>query len=157
MLRSGAFRLNSLPERIAEFIEPMECALVTKLPEGSDWTYEVKLDGYRAIGVKTSRDTILYSRNGKNFNKRYPHITEAISALPADTVIDGEIVPGRLWTPRLSRSPALPSLGHTDSFFRLRCAYLEWARCDDGPLERTPRVLEVSSQAAFTDSGLRAI
>jgi hypothetical protein len=30
----------------------MECALVSKLPEASDWTYEVKLDGYRAIGVK---------------------------------------------------------------------------------------------------------
>src|ERR1700686_5183746 len=61
-------RLESLPKRKAEFIEPMECALVPTLPEGSDWTYEVKLDGYRAIGVKTSRDTILYSRNSKNFN-----------------------------------------------------------------------------------------
>jgi ATP-dependent DNA ligase len=40
------------------------------LPEGSDWTYEVKLDGYRAIGVKSSREAMLYSRNGKNFNKR---------------------------------------------------------------------------------------
>jgi bifunctional non-homologous end joining protein LigD len=37
----------------------MECALVSKLPEGPDWTYEVKLDGYRAIGVKSSCDTIL--------------------------------------------------------------------------------------------------
>jgi bifunctional non-homologous end joining protein LigD len=54
----------------------MECALVSKLPEGLDWTYEVKLDGYRAIGVKTSRNAIIYSRNGKNFNKRYPHLAE---------------------------------------------------------------------------------
>ena len=35
-------------------------------------TEEVKLDGYRSIGVRTSRDTGQYSRNGKNFNKRYP-------------------------------------------------------------------------------------
>jgi len=49
----------------------MECALVSTLPEGSDWTYEVKLDGYRALAVKT-RETILYSRNHKNFNKRFP-------------------------------------------------------------------------------------
>ena len=55
----------------------MECALVSKLPERLDWTYEVKLDGYRAIGVKTSRETILYSRNGKNFNGRFPQIAEA--------------------------------------------------------------------------------
>jgi ATP-dependent DNA ligase len=26
----------------------MECALVAKLPDGPDRTYEVKLDGYRA-------------------------------------------------------------------------------------------------------------
>jgi ATP-dependent DNA ligase len=73
-----ANRLLSVPKTRAEFIEPMECALVSTLPEGSDWTYEVKLDGYRAIGVKSSRDTILYSRNGKNFNKRYPYIAEAL-------------------------------------------------------------------------------
>ncbi len=35
----------------------MECALVSTLPEGPDCTYEVKLDGYRAIGVRTSRET----------------------------------------------------------------------------------------------------
>jgi DNA ligase D-like protein (predicted ligase) len=91
MPRSRTFQVNSLPKRKAEFIEPMECALVPKLPEGPDWTYEVKLDGYRAIGVK-GRETILYSRNGKNFNKRFPQIVEALRNLPADTVIDGEVV-----------------------------------------------------------------
>jgi bifunctional non-homologous end joining protein LigD len=91
-MRSGAPRLESLPKRKAEFVEPMECALVPKLPEGSAWTYEVKLDGYRAIGVRTSRDTILYSRNGKNFNKRYPYIPEALGDLPPDAVVDGEVV-----------------------------------------------------------------
>ena len=38
---SGVTRLEALPKRKAEFIEPMECALVSKLPEGPDWTYEV--------------------------------------------------------------------------------------------------------------------
>jgi bifunctional non-homologous end joining protein LigD len=56
----------------------MECLAVTKLPEGSHWIYEIKLDGYRAIGVKTSREAILYSRNGKNFNKRFPQIAQAL-------------------------------------------------------------------------------
>jgi ATP-dependent DNA ligase len=56
----------------------MECALVQKLPEGPNWTYEVKLDGYRAIGVRTRRETILYSRNQKNFNKRFPKIAQAL-------------------------------------------------------------------------------
>ncbi len=59
MKRRETTRLDGLPTRKADFIEPMECALVSKLPEGSDWTYEVKLDGYRAIGVRTSRETRL--------------------------------------------------------------------------------------------------
>ena len=31
----------------------MLCLAVEKLPEGPAWQYEVKLDGYRAIGVRT--------------------------------------------------------------------------------------------------------
>jgi bifunctional non-homologous end joining protein LigD len=88
MLRRRTSPLSSLPQRKGEFIEPMECALVSTLPDGPDWTYEVKLDGYRAIGLKTSGDTILYARNHKNFDKRFPQIVEARSEFPADTVID---------------------------------------------------------------------
>src|ERR1700757_4122770 len=44
------------------------------------------------MGVKSSREAILYSRNGKNFNKRFPQIAEALRNLPANTVIDGEVV-----------------------------------------------------------------
>jgi ATP-dependent DNA ligase len=88
----GVKRIASLPISKAAFIEPMECALVSKLPVGLEWTYEVKLDGYRGIGVKTSREAILYSRNGKNFDKRFPQIAEILGDLPTDTVIDGEVV-----------------------------------------------------------------
>src|SRR5712672_3993705 len=83
--------IKSLPKRKAEFIEPMECALVANIPEGPGWTYEVKLDGYHAIGVK-GRETILYSRNHKNFNKRFPQIAKALADLPDEPVIDGEVV-----------------------------------------------------------------
>ena len=61
----------------------MECALFQSSPEGADWTYEVKLDGYRAIEVKTSLEAIIYSRNRKHFNKRYPHLAEAPDDLPS--------------------------------------------------------------------------
>jgi hypothetical protein len=31
----------------------MECLPVTSVPEGPEWTYEIKLDGYRLEAVKT--------------------------------------------------------------------------------------------------------
>ena len=46
----------------ARFIEPMQCTPVQKLPEGPAWSYELKFDGYRAIGVKAGR-AHLFSRN----------------------------------------------------------------------------------------------
>jgi len=33
------------------FIGPMESLAVKKLPTGDKWTYEVKLDGFRAVAV----------------------------------------------------------------------------------------------------------
>jgi DNA ligase D-like protein (predicted ligase) len=91
-MRLGTTRHGPLPRRKAEFIEPMECALVSKLPDGPQWAYEVKLDGYRIVAVKSGREVILYSRNRKNLTGRYPFIAEALSTLPSDTVVDGEIV-----------------------------------------------------------------
>jgi hypothetical protein len=52
--RGGANRLESLPQKKAEFLEPMDCDPVTKLPDGPEWIFEIKLDGYRSIGVKSA-------------------------------------------------------------------------------------------------------
>jgi len=41
MRRSGTTRLNTLPRRKADFIEPMDCAPVPKLIDGPDWVYEI--------------------------------------------------------------------------------------------------------------------
>src|SRR6516164_156212 len=84
-------RHGGLAKRRAEFIEPMECAPVTKLPADSpQWFYEIKLDGYRAIAVK-SGGARLFSRRRKPF-AQYPQIIEALATIPEGTVLDGEIV-----------------------------------------------------------------
>jgi bifunctional non-homologous end joining protein LigD len=91
-MRRSASPLNSLPKTKAAFIEPMECSLVSKLPEGANWTYEIKLDGYRAIAVKSGQTINLFSRRGKLFNSQYPYLVEALADLPEGTVVDGEVV-----------------------------------------------------------------
>jgi ATP-dependent DNA ligase len=85
-------QINSLPERTATFIEPMECLAVAKLPEGSQWLYEIKLDGYRAIAVKADDDVQLLSRRKKSFNRQFATVAAALAGLPENTVVDGEIV-----------------------------------------------------------------
>jgi len=76
----------------AKFIEPMLLLRTSKLPQGKDWTYEIKWDGYRAIAFKTGGEVHLRSRNDKDFALRYPGVTQALSGLPDDTILDGEIV-----------------------------------------------------------------
>src|ERR1700724_2231249 len=76
----------------ARFVEPMLFLAVEKLPEGPAWQYEVKLDGYRAIGVRTEAGAELWSRNKKDFSRRFTNVARALEALPIETVLDGEIV-----------------------------------------------------------------
>ena len=56
------------------------------------WTYELKLDGYRAIAFKTDGRVQLRSRNDNDFSARYPAVVSGLAKLPPDTVLDGEVV-----------------------------------------------------------------
>lgn len=84
--------LHSLPSREAGFVEPMECLAVPKLPDGPEWVYEVKFDGYRALAINANGKLSLYSRKRKSFGRQYQHVFDALRDLPPNTVVDGEIV-----------------------------------------------------------------
>ena len=79
-------------EAKARFIAPMLLQCVSSLPEGPEWSYEIKLDGYRALAIKASGKVLLRSRNDKDFNSKYPGIAKALAPLQDDTIIDGEVV-----------------------------------------------------------------
>jgi DNA ligase D-like protein (predicted ligase) len=75
------------------FVEPMAALPVDRLPEGQEWLYEAKFDGYRALALKDGFRVRLLSRKGNDLTRSYPGIETAVKALRADSaLLDGEIV-----------------------------------------------------------------
>lgn len=71
----------------------MAALAVHKLPEGDEWLYEPKLDGYRALLIRDGKQTEIRSRNDKDLTGMYPMVARAGLRLIAEqVVIDGEIV-----------------------------------------------------------------
>src|SRR5271165_2943225 len=83
---------REMPKTKATFIEPMLLLRTDNLPQGADWLYELKLDGYRALAIKSGGRVQLRSRNDNDFTGRYPGIAKALASMPNETVIDGEVV-----------------------------------------------------------------
>jgi DNA ligase D-like protein (predicted ligase) len=83
---------TNLKKTKAEFVEPMLLLRSESLPEGSDWLYELKLDGYRALAIKTDSTVRLRSRNDNDFASKYRLLPKALAAMPDETVLDGEVV-----------------------------------------------------------------
>src|SRR5688572_17031815 len=74
------------------FVEPMKARLVERPPPG-DWIYEIKLDGFRTLAIKSGCEVRMFSRNAKDFVGKFPEIARALTLIKAkDAVIDGEIV-----------------------------------------------------------------
>jgi ATP-dependent DNA ligase len=59
-----------------------------QLPEGEDWAYEPKWDGFRAIAFVDGDEVFLQSRNGKPLGRYFPELEFP----PGDYVLDGELV-----------------------------------------------------------------
>jgi bifunctional non-homologous end joining protein LigD len=77
---------------VLTFIKPMLLLRTARLPEGPNWAYELKLDGYRALAIKANGAVQLRSRNDKDFDAKYPSVVEALSGIPDETILDGEVV-----------------------------------------------------------------
>jgi bifunctional non-homologous end joining protein LigD len=55
-----------------KFIEPMYALSVQKLPEGKDWLYEVKFDGYRCLAGRDSTGVNALVQAKKPLHKAIP-------------------------------------------------------------------------------------
>jgi bifunctional non-homologous end joining protein LigD len=77
----------------SRFVTPMAARIADRLPEGRDWQYEVKFDGYRALLIKQGTSVQIRSRNDKDLTSVYPGVAAAARRLRAGSaIVDGEIV-----------------------------------------------------------------
>ena len=77
----------AMPDRIG----PMLATLARAVPEGGEWTYEIKWDGFRGLCFLSGGKLRIESRNGHLLNRQFPELEHlAISAETA--ILDGEIV-----------------------------------------------------------------
>jgi bifunctional non-homologous end joining protein LigD len=90
---AASMDLESLPQMRVKFIEPMLSEEVDELPNDPDeWSYEIKLDGYRCLALRDESGVKLYSRKRNLLNSRFPTIVKALERIEPGTILDGEIV-----------------------------------------------------------------
>ena len=74
-------------------LAPELATLVSAAPEGDDWAYEVKFDGYRVLARIEAGEIRLVTRNGNDWTAKLGGIAAALAALPIESAwLDGEIV-----------------------------------------------------------------
>ncbi|MBO0811234.1 MAG: ATP-dependent DNA ligase [Microlunatus sp.] len=79
---SGVAEVGLIAPRVAE-----------SLPDGPDWIFEWKYDGYRLQTSVSDRGVELLSRRGTNLTDLFPEISRSVVVqVPAGTVLDGELV-----------------------------------------------------------------
>jgi ATP-dependent DNA ligase len=71
----------------------MEALSVDTIPEGDNWQYEPKWDGFRCIAFRDGAKVQLQSKAGQPLERYFPDVVDQLSQLSANKfVLDGEIV-----------------------------------------------------------------
>lgn len=71
----------------------MEASPAASLPEGAQWQYEPKWDGFRCLAFRDGNRIELQSKSGKPLTRYFPELVSALAGLgAAKFVLDGEIV-----------------------------------------------------------------
>jgi ATP-dependent DNA ligase len=79
--------------RRAQPRETMEARSVEALPEGKQWQYEPKWDGFRCLLSRDGDTVALQSKGGEDLTRYFPELTEAALKINSQSfTLDGEIV-----------------------------------------------------------------
>jgi ATP-dependent DNA ligase len=74
-------------------IEPMETRQAARIPEGAEWTYEPKWDGFRCIAFRDDGEIELQSKSGESLTRYFPEVVAALEGCGQQRfVTDGELL-----------------------------------------------------------------
>jgi bifunctional non-homologous end joining protein LigD len=132
----------------------MLAKLVPTLPEGPEWEYELKLDGYRLQAIKDGDKVRLYSRRGNDFTTKFARIATAVSKVKATSLIlDGEAVAvdaqGKPSFQMLQNRSSMPP-GWSLVYYAFDLLHLDGKDLKDHPLRERRAPLET----LFANSGV---
>jgi len=72
---------------------PMEALLAAELPEGKDWQFEPKWDGFRCLARRDGEDVTLTSKSGKPLARYFPEVVDMLRGLKTKQfLLDGELI-----------------------------------------------------------------
>ncbi|MGB8167930.1 MAG: ATP-dependent DNA ligase, partial [Chthoniobacteraceae bacterium] len=81
-----------MPLELQPPLAPMEALSVEKIPEGDEWQYEPKWDGFRCLVFRDGASVHLQSKSLQPLARYFPEVAAALVALKAKRfVLDGEI------------------------------------------------------------------
>ena len=127
------------------FVEPMKAKPATALPEGAEWLYELKFDGYRFLGAKAGREVRLWSRAENDFTARFPGVAAALAALKVRTaLVDGELV-----VPDAQGHPSFQLIQNADANTPVRAFLFDLLEVDGEDLRGEPLDVRRSRLAAI--------
>ena len=77
---------------LPRFRPPQLATLVSDVPEGNDWVFEMKYDGYRCLAAIAGEKVQLFTRTGKDWTAQFGAIVPPLSRITAGSaLIDGEL------------------------------------------------------------------
>ena len=129
---------------------PMLATLAETLPAGGDWVFEVKWDGYRALGYVRGGEARLVSRNGNDLTERFAARREgareggahARTASSTARCARSTRRAGRA-SPRCSRAAGAPLVYEVFDLLEL-----DGVPCVDAAAERAPRAARAAARPA---------
>ncbi len=81
-----------MPLAVHPPFEPMEARSVDRIPEGAEWQYEPKWDGFRCLAFREDAEIELQSKSSQSLTRYFPELVTALAKLgAAEFVLDGEI------------------------------------------------------------------